>query len=78
MGQALFKDAIKCGKASKKASTSGNNSTTSKDQFVAWSRKLSQLIGDENQLTYYVQVRYSFALKMIFLQQLKYVSDIRK
>jgi len=61
LGQALLKDASKCGKASKKASSSVNNSTISKDQFVAWSQKLLQLIGDENQLAYYVQVRHSLA-----------------
>ena len=54
LGQALFKDFCKHGKSSKKTSTTKPG--LSKDQFVTGSQKIVQLIGDEQLLTYYVQV----------------------
>ena len=58
LGQALFQDFFKSGKCSKKSSSSKNILT--KDQFVAGSQKVVQLIGDEQLLTYYVQVHINF------------------
>ena len=53
LGRALYKDCLKVGKSSKKSAT-----IVSKDQFVAGSQKLVQLIGDNNLLTYYVGVSW--------------------
>jgi len=54
LGQALFRDFMKRGKCFKKTSSSRNNLT--KEQFIIGSQKVVQLIGDEQLLTYYVQV----------------------
>ena len=54
LGQALFQDFMKRGKSFKKTSSSRNNLT--KEQFISGAQKVVQLIGDEQFLTYYVQV----------------------
>lgn len=54
LGQALFRDFMKRGKCFKKTSSSRNNLT--KEQFIIGSQKVVQLIGDEQLLTYYVQI----------------------
>ena len=54
LGQALFRDFSKHGKSSKKSSPS--KQTLSKEQFVAGSQKIVQIIGDDQMLNYYVKV----------------------
>jgi hypothetical protein len=54
LGQALFRDFSKLGKSAKKSTSP--KQALSKDQFVSGSQKIVQLIGEEQLLTFYVQV----------------------
>jgi len=56
LGQALFRDFMKKGKSCKKKTSSSSHNNLSKEQFIAGSQKVVQLIGDDQLLTYYVQI----------------------
>ena len=60
LGQALFRDFSKHGKTSKKSSSSSptKQAILSKEQFIAGSQKIMQLIGDEQLLSFYIKVRF--------------------
>jgi len=60
LGQALFRDFSKHGKSSKKSSSSSptKQAILSKEQFIAGSQKIMQLIGDEQLLSFYIKVRF--------------------
>ena len=62
LGQALFRDFMKKGKSCKKKTSSSSHNNLSKEQFIAGSQKVVQLIGDDQLLTYYVQVLELFVI----------------
>lgn len=64
LGQTLFRDFSKFGKNSKKSPT---KQALSKDQFVLGSQKVVQLIGEEQTLSYYVQVYLSYFTTIILV-----------